>query len=1043
MGVRIPSTATFSGLGLLSQAPAGSSAGKFLQILASVSEEEAPRGGLTDSRSDADTESAPANHAASARDKTTLLFNSDDEPIRGGKDHPAADLQKLPSEHRAEPNLFSDGSGSRTISGSRVSVNGDSGHNSSNWTGGHYRAEASGFRSYVLPTALTSIAGISIPNTLAFVSRREIHIDTSASSNATMVAGVNAASRPASRQDGVSAAIVPGKANSAGASAAAPADQSKESTEQKPGSPMNGAWAKREFSEPAMKESVRATASVSGAPTSSAIANAIPLSRTLARATPSGNADLWMSGDSSKRESSRNDMGSDGAEAFVDASAGTHVATRQQAMPVPSSFGVASDGRAESRLVEQWQSPVQARPGVLESGQLPAGAFLAIASGEGQRATHDDPSLPTELQTPGSSIPATSLQKGVSAVDDLSPMNVDDSTAQSFEIASVDSNGKPGGHEMGALVSSPATISVSAAPSPAPASPSAHSSQQPIVSASDKEAFLDVLANTRAAMQPDRISVRASSPVAVSSSSPHLSVESGSLSDRFEPAPVSAPSPEGQLSLNALVDAGALEISNAPSVGAPEATTALDVPSQPHSQTSSFDQSAQPSTSSGSTQNSSAEEPVELFVEARETSSTAYQQQQDPSPFANENAIARNAAGLLPVDPSEAQPHQAPSVLKDGTDIGDLSSKASPRIVSADAAPITKEVVLRQIVSRPVPDIATPQQTALQPKLASQAAPQIVSADRVTSIPFHANTTPDSQPVIAAAAPEATLTLPIDLPMTSAPANSETVDQTASNSVEKAPSGANGSKNSAPAAAADAATSRTSDANGSGDPLQPAAQNIPQPSQNAHADPSHNADSAIGATGSTAPQTQVQPQAVPLQTAPEAGTTHRAPDAPGVAARAGEQQSVPPSMHPGSGEVAAPSGINAAKLMQTMNQSEMHVGMRSSEFGDISIRTSIAEQEMVTRISLDHGELSQAISAHVSAMQAKLGEDLGLNASIQVHNLGSSPSGEFGQSSPGEQRSLHHSVQTAGVPSSPEEEAGTSMAATAIAGNPGRLDIRA
>jgi hypothetical protein len=148
-------------------------------------------------------------------------------------------------------------------------------------------------------------------------------------------------------------------------------------------------------------------------------------------------------------------------------------------------------------------------------------------------------------------------------------------------------------------------------------------------------------------------------------------------------------------------------------------------------------------------------------------------------------------------------------------------------------------------------------------------------------------------------------------------------------------------------------------------------------------------------------------------------------------------------MHSDGGEAVATSSVNTAKLMQTMSESEMHVGMRSSEFGDISIRTSVTQQQMVTRILLDHSDLSQAISAHVSTMQAKLGEELGLNASIEVHSLGSQLSGEQGQSSPRDQRAFNQSAQGGSVQSVPEEEPGLSMAALANAGNGSRLDIRA
>jgi hypothetical protein len=98
---------------------------------------------------------------------------------------------------------------------------------------------------------------------------------------------------------------------------------------------------------------------------------------------------------------------------------------------------------------------------------------------------------------------------------------------------------------------------------------------------------------------------------------------------------------------------------------------------------------------------------------------------------------------------------------------------------------------------------------------------------------------------------------------------------------------------------------------------------------------------------------------------------------------------------------------------------------------------------MVTRISLDHSELSQAISAHVSTMQTKLGADSGLSTSIEVHNLGSSLSGEPGQSSQRDQRPFHQPGQSSAASFVPEEESGVSMAAMANAGSGNRLDIRA
>jgi hypothetical protein len=96
---------------------------------------------------------------------------------------------------------------------------------------------------------------------------------------------------------------------------------------------------------------------------------------------------------------------------------------------------------------------------------------------------------------------------------------------------------------------------------------------------------------------------------------------------------------------------------------------------------------------------------------------------------------------------------------------------------------------------------------------------------------------------------------------------------------------------------------------------------------------------------------------------------------------------------------AAGAGINTARLVQTMSESEMRVGMRSTEFGDISIRTSVSQQQLTAQISVDHGELGNAISAHLPSLQSKLGSDFGLHASIEVNQLGGSATGGSGQSS--------------------------------------------
>ena len=99
-----------------------------------------------------------------------------------------------------------------------------------------------------------------------------------------------------------------------------------------------------------------------------------------------------------------------------------------------------------------------------------------------------------------------------------------------------------------------------------------------------------------------------------------------------------------------------------------------------------------------------------------------------------------------------------------------------------------------------------------------------------------------------------------------------------------------------------------------------------------------------------------------------------------------------------SGTTAA-AGVSTARLIQTLSESEMRVGMRSAEFGDISIRTSVSQQQLTAQISVDHSELGSAISAHLPSLESKLGSDFGLHASIEVNQLGASVTGGNGQSS--------------------------------------------
>jgi len=107
-------------------------------------------------------------------------------------------------------------------------------------------------------------------------------------------------------------------------------------------------------------------------------------------------------------------------------------------------------------------------------------------------------------------------------------------------------------------------------------------------------------------------------------------------------------------------------------------------------------------------------------------------------------------------------------------------------------------------------------------------------------------------------------------------------------------------------------------------------------------------------TTNTVNNPPAQPAATP------AGTTNSAKTHDSPAPLAAESQQPLPA-------------INTAKLIQNMGQTEMRVGVRSNEFGNISINTSATRDLISAQISLDHSELAKTLVTHLPEIQARLG----------------------------------------------------------------------
>jgi hypothetical protein len=173
-----------------------------------------------------------------------------------------------------------------------------------------------------------------------------------------------------------------------------------------------------------------------------------------------------------------------------------------------------------------------------------------------------------------------------------------------------------------------------------------------------------------------------------------------------------------------------------------------------------------------------------------------------------------------------------------------------------------------------------------------------------------------------------------------------------------------------------------------------------------------------------------------------AAPLHAATDSIDSTPRHSDESAGLPSEQLNGAGTGTTSVINTARLIQSMSETEMRVGMRSTEFGDISIRTLVSQQQMQAQISVDHSELSNAISAHIPSIQAKLDNQYGLHASIEVSHGGASFTGERGQNAQKDQRAFTPSVQIEGtVPVSETDRMVLRVPSVAVVSD--RLDIRA
>jgi len=338
-------------------------------------------------------------------------------------------------------------------------------------------------------------------------------------------------------------------------------------------------------------------------------------------------------------------------------------------------------------------------------------------------------------------------------------------------------------------------------------------------------------------------------------------------------------------------------------------------------------------------------------------------------------------------------------------------------------------------------DSAKQTATSLQPLNSATPANESVTPEVQASSPAISSWMPQVEAGIAAQIGGENFTVPMEMPKAvTSPSNGEWTQLVGKASGKKITEGV-AAKNSELGSTTEAAKNTPTNSLGTvSDGTSHGNQNNGQSVQHSQMGTAQAADVAVKVNDGGTNQAQVSAMHLLSH---EAVTTLRSADGAVDGSTHGLPANNPTSNESEGGDAAATSGINAAKLIHAMGQTEMSVGMHSSEFGNISIRTSVSQQQMLAQISLDHGGLSQALSSHISSMQSKLENDYGLHTLIEVNSQGALSSGDSGNYAQREQQEFVRSGRNADPVVAAEPEPGLGQGTLVSVSDGVRLDIRA
>jgi flagellar hook-length control protein FliK len=138
-----------------------------------------------------------------------------------------------------------------------------------------------------------------------------------------------------------------------------------------------------------------------------------------------------------------------------------------------------------------------------------------------------------------------------------------------------------------------------------------------------------------------------------------------------------------------------------------------------------------------------------------------------------------------------------------------------------------------------------------------------------------------------------------------------------------------------------------------------------------------------------------------------------------------------------SGAGSATSPLNVARLVTAAERSELRVGLRTGEFGNVDIRTSLARNQFTAEISVERGELGRALAAELPSLQHRLTAQHLPAADITVQNHSGGGSSDFQQAP---RQGSHASPSSASSESSQDDSILAALPAE-VMGATARLDI--